>query len=125
LADFMFGLFKKKRRVDERREPSIRFLCEQDGPAERQLKGVLSEQFATAGLVRRAYLARVDYGVPDAYEVALCVRGEAAPSVLQTVAESFAAIFGRDAHLDILMLSEAQETDLKKVCRPFFQFPSV
>ena len=75
--------------------------------------------------MQRAYLARVDHGVPGSYEVALCVRGRAGAAVVQLVADSFASIFAKDAHLDTLFLSDVQEAELQKVCRPFFELSSV
>ena len=53
------------------------------------------------------------------------VRGRAGAAVVQLVADSFASIFAKDAHLDTLFLSDVQEAELQKVCRPFFELSSV
>jgi hypothetical protein len=115
------GFFSKRQRPPEvRTQRKIRFLCEQDGDPERELKALLAPKLAPSD-VKRAYLARVEYDDPSAYEVALCVRGVEDPSLVRTVASQFAAVFGADKHLDIIFLTDAQEEELARVCGSFYR----
>lgn len=102
------------------RVPEVRFLGEQDGKPERVLKGRLAESFKLRGEVQRAYLARVISG--DQAGVALCIKARdgADPSLVRQVGSVFASIFAKQAHLDILFLSESQEQALRNVCAPFY-----
>jgi hypothetical protein len=100
-------------------EPKVTFVCEQDGEPERILKSTLALLLSRRPGIKRAYLARVDYGNPAAYEVALCVSGSEDKILVQEVASTFAAQFGRQSHLDVLFLTHTSEVDLEKVCRPF------
>ena len=113
------GLFGKPRRpMEARNEPSIRFLQEQDGQNERQLKAALVAELVAHG-ASRAYLARVQYNDSTGPDVALCVVGPHSSELLKSVDACFGKLAGRAAHLDILFITEAQEKDLRKVCHPF------
>ena len=113
------GFFGRGRRpMEPRIEPSIRFLQEQDGPNEQQLKAALMADLVAYG-ASRAYLARVQYRGSTTPDVALCVAGPHSSGLLRSVDACFGKLAGRDAHLDIVFLTEAQETDLQKVCNPF------
>ena len=115
------GLFGKRQREPEvRTEKKIRFVCEQDGVPERALKALLAPELLSRN-VERAYLARVEYQDPSAYEVALCVRGAEDRALVQAIADHFAKVFGRAVHLDTLFLSESQEQELARVCSPFYR----
>ena len=109
------------RKPQIRREAAVRFLREQDGPPERLLKNALRAILAPRASVARAYLARVDYGDPAAYEVALCIFGDVDPALVREVGLVFAGLAGRDAHLDILFLTNENEAKLKKVSRAFYE----
>jgi len=114
------GLFGKRQRPPEvRTERKIRFVGEQDGPPERDLKELLVPELVSSA-VKRAYLVRVAYDDPSSQEVALCVRGTESAALVRTVAAHFATVFGRETHLDILFLTEPQERELSRVCRPFY-----
>lgn len=104
----------------EVRVPTVRFLREQDGAPEKLLKSRLVESFMHRGNVQRAYLAQVIAG--DHLGVALCVRNIGGPDrdLVREVGAIFAAIFGVREHLDILFLSDEQESSLVSVCQPFF-----
>jgi len=110
--------FRKELRA--MRVPDVRFLGEQDGKPERLLKGRLAESFKQHGEVQRAYLAQVISG--DQASVALCIktRNGADPNLVREVGSIFASIFAKQAHLDILFLSESQEPALRNVCVPFY-----
>ena|SRR5579859_2320614 len=115
------GLFGKRQRPPEvRTEMKIRFVCEQDGVAEQQLKALLAPELLSRNIAR-AYLARIEYQDPSRHEVALCIRGTEDPALVQAVATHFAELFARPVHLDVLFVSEAQEQELMSVCRPFFR----
>ena len=115
------GLFDKPQRPPETRtETKVRFVCEQDGVPERELKALLAPELLSRN-VQRAYLARIEYQDPRADEVALCVRGVEDRGLVQAVADHFAKLFGRAVHLDILFLSESQEQDLARVCSPVYR----
>jgi len=101
---------------------TVNFLAEQDGPPERDLKRMLADTFARLGSVKAAYLARVDYGRPSEQHVALCiVTDEADPvEVVEAASSVFQSMFNSDAHVDILPLSEREQSRISLVCRPFF-----
>ena len=113
----MFG--RKRKSAEVHTKSSIRFVCEQDGAPERLLKQAVVEELASASDTKRAYLARVEYGDPSAYEVALCLAGRTNEKLVSRIGLRFAEIFGRDAHLDILFLTDEREAELKRVCAPF------
>lgn len=113
---------KSKKHLEEIQVPHIRFLGEQDGPPERELKSRLSDFFQRNQSITKAYLAQVAYE-DKTFAVALCIRSRVGPDrgLAQTVGGIFASMFGDHEHLDIIFLSEAQETELVIVCKPFFQ----
>jgi hypothetical protein len=98
----------------------VQFLREQDGAPERLLKARLAELFMHEKAVQRAYLAQIRAG--EQAGVALCIKAISGQerSLAQKVGAIFAAIFGAHEHLDILFLSDTQETSLKSVCSSFF-----
>jgi hypothetical protein len=104
--------------------PSIQFLREQDGAPERLLKAQLAQLFLGRKAILRTYLAQFVAGT--SVGVALCLRTSTGPDadLVKDVGSVFARIFGSHEHLDILFLSEEQETLLITVCRPFYSIPS-
>ena len=111
---------RRRQKPEVRWTQDLRFLSEQDGPIERDLKAALAEELAAFPGVERAYLARVDYGNADAYEVALCIRGPEDRAVVERASRRFAPFFGPDVHMDIVFLTEGRERELAAVCRPFY-----
>ena len=111
---------KRKNPLEARRQPSIRFLGEQDGDPERQLKAALIGTFDEFPNLKRAYLARVSYGESEAFEVALCLSGNEDRALVKAAGSRFSELFAGAEHLDILFLNERQEAELQRVCRPFF-----
>jgi SseB protein C-terminal domain len=95
-----------------------RFLGEQDGPAERELKTLLAQELAVTPCARRAYLARVEHS--GTTHVALCVIGPQDANLVERVASRFASMFGSNEHLDIMFLDDHQELRLQTVCTPFY-----
>lgn len=98
------------------------FLSEQDGGPERELKARLVEFFHRDQSVVQAYLARVAYGDRSSASVALCVRSKFGPDLglAEKIGRIFASIFGAHEHLDIIFIDDNQESELEKVCPPFF-----
>ena len=113
-------------KVDHFFASKIKFLGEQDGVPERKLKARLADLFSSISSVTRAYLVRIDYGGPEEFNVALCIRIEAElfDDIDMKINKVFADIFRTDEHLDILLLTENREIALSKVCRPFYQKPA-
>lgn len=112
-----------KRTPEELVQRKLRFVCEQDGPSERQLRDRLVDLFGSTANVERAYLVRVEYDDPNAYNVALCLRtisGDEDRALVSAVGVIFEAIFGAHCQMDIVFLSEQQEREAGAVCRPFF-----
>jgi type III secretion system (T3SS) SseB-like protein len=111
-------LFKTKH--PRRREPVIRFLCEQDGIPERELKSAIVVKLREFAIVRKAYLARVDYGNCEQYNVALCLSSPEDRQIVDAVGKVFHEMWRSDQYLDILFLSPEQEYLLGTVCKPFY-----
>ena len=112
----------KSRRVDQRREPRIEFLGEQDGPAERELKARISGALDLFPSVHRAYLARVEFEPGDGVSVALCLAADQPdPAVVRTIQKEFHGLFAQGAFLDILFVSAEQESDVARVCSAFYE----
>lgn len=66
---------KNSSRSPQRLTPRIvRFTGEQDGPAERDLKGSFVELFRVEPKVEVAYLARVEHGDGSGIHVTLCLK---------------------------------------------------
>ena len=107
----------------ELKPPIIKFVGEQDGSSERELKDRFVEQFRGNATVLRAYLARADYGDAAGPHVTLCVRSAVAKdkALVGRVADIFAALFGSHEHLDILLIRDDQEAELRRVCKPFYE----
>ena len=115
---------RPQRPMQERESGGLRFLGEQDGVPERELKVRLSTLFSefSENGVHKAYLARVKY--EDSTEaVALCVSSHygAIETTVERVGSIFAEMFGPQEHLDIIVLDESQEAELAMCCSPFFE----
>ena len=102
----------------------VQFLGEQDGAPERLLRGRLAEFFQRDKSVHRAYLARTS--LDGQASVALCVKTQfgADRGIAEKIGAIFAMIFNAAEHLDIIFLSEHQESQLKRVCSAFFDSDS-
>jgi len=120
----MFPFKKKKRRPAETVwVPKTKFLCEQDGIPERELKQSLIEALNKRSHVRSAYLARVEYDKPDEMNVALCIKmdKEDDPALRKEIGNIFAGLFGAHEHLDVLFLRDEQVTEIRSVCNAFYE----
>lgn len=88
-------------RPEFRRVPEVRFLGEQDGEPERELKARLSAVLEPRPLVDRAYLAQVAYAGAQGVTVALCILGPEAPDLAAAIGREFAKrAFGYRLHFD-------------------------
>lgn len=110
-----------KKHMESTQVSQLQFLGEQDGGPERELKERLVEYLRQSSKVQAAYLARVAYG-GSAVNVALCVRSEGGPDrdVAESAGRIFASMFGRHEHMDVIFVDQGQESQLAKVCAPFF-----
>jgi SseB protein C-terminal domain len=106
--------------------PVIRFLGEQDGSPERDLKARFISLFREKPTVLRAYLARTDYGDATGANVALCLKSSVGEDVALAsgVSAIFAEMFGIHEHLDVLFVRDDQEEKLRAVCTAFYERPS-
>jgi len=107
---------------DQRTEPAVTFLGEQDGGPERCLKSALHTRFAEIEAIQRAYLVRVQYGSAGPQEIALALVAPTADkdAVVSSVHRQFRSLFNVTQHLDIIFLTPAQEGKVSRVCPPFF-----
>ena len=102
--------------------PRPRFIGEQDGPSERELKAAFVEFFRRDSNVHAAYLVRVAYGKEDPVNVVLCLRTQFGtdPGLAEKIGRIFASMFGAHEHLDLLFLNDEQENAARKVASPFY-----
>ena len=116
-----FDRFAKPAELQRRER--LRFLGEQDGPPERELKAIFAAAFRRTPAVRSAYLARVAYGEDAGGGVALCVRSDAPEdeSLVGRVGAVFAERIDPGARLDVIFLTEEQEREVASVCPPFYR----
>jgi hypothetical protein len=100
----------------------LRFLGEQDGPPERELKLKLTRLFEPDERISRAYLAIADLGPGTSPAVILCLRTVMGPdrALINRILEQFAAQFRTSETLDILFIDSEQEAELAAVCKPFY-----
>ena len=58
----------------------------------------------------------------SAPSVVLCLHSDrgADAELVGTIGKVFTPMFSVDNHLDVLFVNESQETELKKVCVPFY-----
>ena len=103
--------------------PTIKFVGEQDGPIERDLKTRFVQVFSHESMVKSAYLARADHSDGTGIHVTLAIShscGEE-PSLIPKLASIFSSMFGSHTHLDMMFLREDQEQQLRAVCAAFYQ----
>jgi hypothetical protein len=78
------------------------------------------ESFKQCADIERAYLAQISSGNQAGVALCLKTRHGQNPDLMREIGTIFSAIFARQAHLDILFLSESQELALRSVCAPFY-----
>jgi hypothetical protein len=121
------NFFKRKpkpSRPPEKLTPlRIDFVGEQAGPVEEELKSQFGRVLERSTPVRSAYLARVSYGEPLGYSVALCIRSTSGSDdcLRHCLASIFAETFRSEEYLDIIFIRDDQEERLKRVCNAFYE----
>jgi hypothetical protein len=103
--------------------PTTKFIGEQDGAAERDLKARFGELLRHEPMVERAYLARAEHRDGTGVHVTLAIKRScgADPSLIPKLASIFTGIFGSHEHLDMMFVREDQEQQLRSVCRPLYR----
>ena len=104
------------------RPERIHFVAEQDGIPERQLKAALTKVFDRFQSIDKAYLARVSHDESTETSVTLCLYStqNVRLPLVEAMKQSFAALFNKDQHLDMLIVRSPQVPQLEAVCRPFY-----
>ncbi len=115
--------FGKSTNAETRKERNIRFLGEQDGQIEKEIKARWQPILATFPDVLCAYLAIASFGQSQNYQVVLCIRSKMGddPRLVDALLQPFRELFNAATPLDIMFLNVAQEADVKKVCRAFYE----
>lgn len=100
----------------------LRFLNEQQGPFENQLKERLCLLFDRVSGVYKAYLLRVNYEGSVDHGVVLGIRADEnkMASISVQIGEVFASLFSTEECLDIVLLDRDMEINAEIVCRPFY-----
>ena len=108
--------------VTEVRVPKVTFVGQQDGPVERAVKAQWLPILSAHAEVRRAFLVRAAYeGQSDVHVVlALCSTGRGDLKLVEALRVPYAAIFHRDCPLDMAFVTAAQESEIERVCPPFY-----
>ena len=109
--------------IVEVRPTSIKFAGEQDGPREKILKAALVTLFQTDSIVKKAYLAHLDIG--EGFTVGLCLKANPLPdlSYPDKINELFMKVMGPGGYLHVLFLTDDQEIEVRRVCKPFYESP--
>jgi hypothetical protein len=103
-------------------EFDIRFLGEQDGRVEQDLKTLWRPILAKCLTAKRGYLALVSYDRAVTFQPVLCIRHEGGDDreLAEALSMPFHQMFSSSQALDIMFLSPEKEAELTKVCRAFY-----
>ena len=102
--------------------PPLQFLGEQVGPIETRLKDALAALLRGNRNVAAAFLARVLYdGHRPGVVLALATDSAEDEQLAAQIGRIFASLFDASAHLDVIFLSDEQETDIRTVCPAFYR----
>jgi len=101
----------------------IRFLGEQEGAVECDIKSLWIPILAQRHSVRRAYLAIVAYDDAGRHQVALCISSteDNDLSLVKELMAPFRDMFNKNSALDIMFLRPEHEMRIREVCRPFYE----
>jgi len=115
--------FGRSTSAETRKEHDIRFLGEQDGQIEKEIKARWQSILATFPDILHAYLAIASFGQSQNYQVVLCIMSKTGenPLLVDALAQPFREMFNAATPLDIMFLNAATEADVKKVCRAFYE----
>lgn len=102
--------------------PKVTFAAEQDGAVERTLKARWLPILAAHPEIRRAFLVRAAYeGQQDVHVVlALCSNSPANEKLADALHVPYATLFSRNCPLDMAFVTSAQESEIERVCLPFY-----
>ena len=102
---------------------ATRFVAEQDGPSERDIKAALVQAFREEPVVQRAYLALAEHANEAGAHVTLAIRSSCGENklLLRKLMSIFSAMFNSREHLDMMFLTDDQEHQLREVCEPFYR----
>jgi hypothetical protein len=100
-----------------------KFIGEQDGPSERDLKARFVEILREQRVVERAYLALADHGDGTGVHITLAIKSSGVEdlSLVRKLQGIFSAMFNSHEHLDMMFIREDQEHQLREVCAPFYR----
>lgn len=101
---------------------TTKFIGEQDGPSERDLKARFVELFRQEPAIERGYLALAEHGDGSGVHVILAIKSSDGedPSVIRKLMEIFGEMFSSQEHLDMIFIREDQEHQIRNVCAPFY-----
>jgi hypothetical protein len=113
---------QKNKKLDQFTTHNIHFLAEQIGVSENEFKEELVRLINSQQMSVRIYLVRVEYDKKNDFNIAVCIfmEGHEDENLAKDIASIFRRFFGSHEHLDILFLNDRQETELRKVCCPFY-----
>jgi hypothetical protein len=115
-------LKRQRKLITQLQIPTFSFLGEQDGPVERTIKAKWLPILSARAEIRRAFLVRASYeGSKDVHVVlALCSKGGSDLSLIEALRVPYAAVFHCDCPLDMVFANSAQESQIERVCPPFY-----
>jgi SseB protein C-terminal domain len=104
-------------------QPDIQFLGEQDGSPEQTIKARWLPIFSQNTSVQSAFLAIVSFDRAATYHPALCIRSSLGDdsALIEKLAAAFKEVFAGSQMLDIMFVTNEQEAQIRKVCRPFYE----
>ena len=108
-------------------QPFVRFCGEKIGPSEDYLKAAWRPILSGFPDALRAYLAPVSYDDQMTYHVALCLtmgishRPGTEQRLVTALHQPFYETAPKTEHLDIMLLTPELESQLCKVCSPFYE----
>jgi predicted metalloprotease with PDZ domain len=115
-----------RRKSKERLIHQITFMAEQTGETEKQLETELCRLFDSCEMVKRAYLALVQYPELASPRVALCISSfptlneEELVDDISEIFANFKKMFDPNLFLDVIFLMDFQELQVLRVCRYFY-----
>lgn len=98
------------------------FIGPQEGPGAAIFENLFLEALVALPQVHRAYFCKLRFPEEEVNRAAVCVVTASArdPAVVDALIPVVRRHLDQKYQIDILTLSEPQENELKKVCRPFY-----
>jgi hypothetical protein len=115
-------LRRQRKLITQLQIPTFSFLGEQDGPVERTIKAQWLPILSARAEIRRAFLVRASYEGSKDVHVVLALSSKSGPdlSLIEALRVPYAAVFHRDCPLDMVFANSAQESQIERVCPPFY-----